>query len=378
MPPRSSMPAGAVCLVWGEDDFGVKQRARQIFDQWCQEAGGMDHEIIDAAVANAGEAQQALGRLREALQTLPFFGQSKVIWFRNCSFLGDDRTSQSGRVTEDLAALAEELKRFRWDNVRLLVSAGKLDRRKTLFKTLEKLGPVEAFAGLSIEDKDWVAKAEESVLRTLRGLKKTIGDEALARLVTLVGPNIRQLLGESEKVALYVNGRPAVEVADVEAVVTRNKQARAFALADAVGRRDLPAALVCLDEEMWAMQFDKDKSEIGLVAGLTSKVRSMILLKELQREGWLKSSGAGDYGAFRAQVDAIPPEQMPQDKRYNPKSIHPFVLFNSLPHARKYSLDELVRAMDLLLECNRTLISSALEEKLVLQRALVQIVRGQS
>jgi hypothetical protein len=35
---------------------------------------------------------------------------------------------------------------------------------------------------------------------------------------------------------------------------------------------------------------------------------------------------------------------------------------------------ELVRAMELLLECNRKLVSSNLEEALVLQQTLVQIV----
>ncbi|MBI3876317.1 MAG: DNA polymerase III subunit delta, partial [Verrucomicrobia bacterium] len=73
-------PAPNVALVWGDDDFSVKQRARQLYQDWCAAAGGFDHEIIDAAVSNAGEALKALARLREALQTLPFFGGAKVVW----------------------------------------------------------------------------------------------------------------------------------------------------------------------------------------------------------------------------------------------------------------------------------------------------------
>ena len=97
----------------------------------------MDHETIDAAVGNSNEALKALGKLREALQTLPFFGGGKVVWLKDCSFLGDDRTSGSAAVTEALAELAAELKAFRWDGVRLLVSAGKVYKRKTFYKTLE-------------------------------------------------------------------------------------------------------------------------------------------------------------------------------------------------------------------------------------------------
>ena len=376
MPPVLATSNAPLCLVWGEDDFGVKQRARKLYDQWSQELGGMDHEIIDAQAGNSGDALRALARLREALQTLPFFGTGKAIWLQNCNFLGDDRTASAQAVTESLASLGDELKKFSWGNVRLLISAGKVDRRKSFYKTVEKLGSVEAFAALSLDDKEWAAKAEDAALKALRTQKKQISDEALAELVTNVGPNLRQLHNEIEKLSLYVGERAEIEVADVRAIVTRNKQARAFALADAVGNRDLPGALTCLDEEFWSMQFDKDKSEIGLLYGLISKIRGMILLKEMQREKWIKPEAT--YPSFKSQLDRIPSDRLPEDKRFNPLSMHPFVLFNSLPQARKYNLDELVRAMELLLECNRKLISSQLDDKLVLQQTIVQIVRGQN
>ena len=376
MPPAPATSAAPLCLVWGEDDFGVKQRARKLYDQWCQELGGMDHETIDAQAGNSGDALRALARLREALQTLPFFGTGKAVWLQNCNFLGDDRTASAQAVTESLASLGDELKKFAWGNVRLLISAGKVDRRKSFYKTVEKLGAVEAFPALSLDDKEWAAKAEDAALKVLRTQKKQISDEALAELVTNVGPNLRQLHNEIEKLSLYLGERAEIEVADVRAIVTRNKQARAFALADAVGNRDLPGALRCLDEEFWSMQFDKDKSEIGLLYGLISKIRGMILLKEMQREKWIKAEAT--YPSFKSQLDRIPVDRLPEDKRFNPLSMHPFVLFNSLPQARKYSLEELVRAMELLLECNRKLISSQLDDKLVLQQTIVQIVRGQN
>lgn len=371
------MPAAApasVLLVCGEDDFNVKKRAREVFQQWSAELGGMDHESIDAQVGNGGEALKALAKLREALNTLPFFGGGKVVWFQNCSFLGDDRTAGSQAVTETLAELAAELKVFPWGSVRLLVSAGKVDKRKTFYKTLEKLGAVESFAALSLDDKDWAGKAEDHALRQLQSLQKKIGDEALAELVNNVGPNLRQLTTEVEKLALYVGTRPQINVDDVAAIVTRNKQARAFALGDALGDRDLPRLLRCLDEEMWEMKFDKAKSEIGLLYGLISKVRALIFLKEMLREKWIQPEG--DYNRFKAQLERIPREKLPEDKRFNPLALNPFVLFKALPHSRRYSTEELVRAMELLLLCNQKLISSSLDEKLVLQQTLIEIVKA--
>src|ERR1041384_1308352 len=134
--PRAASSA-AVLLVHGDDDFAVKQRAREIFEKWSGEIGGMDHEKIDAAVSNSGEALKVLARLREALQTLPFFGGGKVVWLQNCNFLGDERAATTQVVTEALAEISQELKAFKWTDVRLLVSAAKVDKRKTFYKTLE-------------------------------------------------------------------------------------------------------------------------------------------------------------------------------------------------------------------------------------------------
>src|SRR3954447_13733016 len=227
MPSATAKSAAPVLLVFGEDEFAVKQRARQVYQQWTEELGGMDHEIIDSAVGNSGEALRALAKLREALQTLPFFGGGKVIWFQNCNFLADDRTSSSAAVTETLAEIAQELKEFAWQSVRLLISAGKVDKRKVFFKTLDKLGTVEAFAGWTVDDKNWADQAELWARKAIRAKDKEISEEALAEIVSRVGPNARQLEMEIEKISLYVGDRKEISFEDVEAICTRNKMARA-------------------------------------------------------------------------------------------------------------------------------------------------------
>jgi DNA polymerase-3 subunit delta len=365
-------PDAPVALICGDDDFAVKQRAKGLFQKWSAELGGEDHEIIEATVNNSGEALRVIGKLREALQTLPFFGGGKAIWLRDCNFLGDEKTATSAAVTETLAELAQELKEFQWQAVRLLVSAGKVDKRKTFYKTLEKLGRVETFDAWSVNDKDWAGQAELLARKSVQARGKKIGEDALAELVARIGPQPRQLANEIEKVCLYVGDRGEINEADVNAVCVRNKTARAFALGDALGNRNLIALLKGLDEELWEMQFDKQKSEIGMLYGLISKVRALLLLKEMLREGWLKPTT--DYSGFKAQLERIPAAKLPTDKRYNPLALNPYVLFKALSQVRNYSETELVRAMDLLLHANQRLVSSALDERIVLQQTLVQIV----
>lgn len=230
---------------------------------------------------------------------------------------------------------------------------------------------MENFAGWSYETKDWATLAEMAARQQLRSLEKEISDEALAQLVADVGPNNRLLVNETEKLALYVGERTEIEKADVEAIVSRAKGAKAFALGDALGARDLPRLMRTLDSELWTMHTDSDKTEIGILFGLISKVRTMLFLREMLREGWIKPTP--NYGIFKAQLDAAPRNELPEDKRFNPLSMHPYMLFNSLGHAQKYSSEELVRAMELLLQCNLAMISSGADDALLLQQTLVRI-----
>lgn len=365
-------PDAPVALICGDDDFAVKQRAKELYLKWSAELGGEDHEIIEAMVGNSGDALKAIGKLREALQTLPFFGGGKVVWLRDCNFLGDERTAKAGDVTDTLGELAEELKRFPWQSVRLLISTGDVDRRRVFYKTLDKLGKIESFDGWSVKNDDWVVQAEMMAHKAVQARGKKISSDALSELVAGIGPQPRQLANEVEKVCLYVGERGEITEADVDAVCAKNKMSRAFALGDALGNRNLPVLLRCLDEELWEMQFDKDKSEIGMLYGLISKIRALLMLKEMLREGWIKATG--DYNGFKAQLERVPASKLPSDKKYNPLAVNPYVLFKALSQVRNYSEAELVRAMDLLLQANRRLVSSALDERIVLQQTLVQIV----
>ena len=62
MPRTVSRVSAAVVLVCGEDEFAVKQRAKQIYLEWTRELGGMDHEVLDASVSHSGEALKILSQ----------------------------------------------------------------------------------------------------------------------------------------------------------------------------------------------------------------------------------------------------------------------------------------------------------------------------
>ena len=366
---KTKLPTEPLCLVFGDEDFLVRDRASQVYEEWCAEAGGEDHQIIDGTVRNAAEALEALAKLNEAVQTLPFFGGAKVVWLRGANFLGDERTASSRDVTDRLNGLAKGWETFDWQGVRVLISCGKVDKRKAFFKSAKKIAAVE---DLSIADKERGSRAALIVRQRLAELGKKIAPHVADELILLAGSDLQQLHTEADKLAAYVGEREEVMRQDVHEIATRTRQAQGFALADALGERNLPKLLRVLDEELWVVKLDAKKSPIALLYGLITKVRTMIFLKEMLRLKWIRTGGG--YQQFKSQLEAIQDDQLPDERKFNPKAMHPYMLFNALGHARQYSEGELTRAMDILLRCNRQLVSSSTDDTLILQQALVQIV----
>ena len=366
---KTKLPTEPFCLVFGDEDFLVRDRASQVYEGWCTEAGGEDHQIIDGTVRNAAEALEALAKLNEAVQTLPFFGGAKVVWLRGANFLGDERTASSRDVTDRLNGLAKGWETFDWQGVRVLISCGKVDKRKAFFKSAKKIAAVE---DLSIADKERGSRAALIVRQRLAELGKKIAPHVADELILLAGSDLQQLHTEADKLAAYVGEREEVIRQDVHEIATRTRQAQGFALADALGERNLPKLLRVLDEELWVVKLDAKKSPIALLYGLITKVRTMIFLNEMLRLKWIRTGGG--YQQFKSQLEAIQDDRLPDDRKFNPKVMHPYMLFNALGHARQYSEGELTRAMDILLRCNRQLVSSSTDDTLILQQALVQIV----
>src|SRR5947207_2029301 len=99
-------------VVLGSDEAEVKRVAAELASNLTPPAAGdFGLEVIDGAADNADQAEGRVRSAIEALQTLPFFGNTKVVWLKNVNFLGDDQKARSAAVQSAVEELSELLDR---------------------------------------------------------------------------------------------------------------------------------------------------------------------------------------------------------------------------------------------------------------------------
>lgn len=368
-PARAVVPKANAHLLHGADDFLVEVRARQILDSLVKSSGNeLGLETIEGRVDNAGQAVQVLKRVDEALNTFSLFGGGKTVWLKNANFLGTSRPGDSKDVLAQLDVFADLLKRGLPNGFALVVTATEVDKRRGWYKTFEKAGEVVALGGAA---NDWgkidFAVVESFARQQLKAHQKEMQPEALQTLMELTGANFRALASEIEKLATYVGNRPEITVEDVAVLASPSGESSVWALSDAIGERNLPKALQVLDQLLF-----QGENAVGMLFALIGSVRNLLLIRELIDRKVLQSYP--DYGRFKASLERIPPslgDEYPSDRRFNPLLVHPFRLHKLVLQASRFTLGELRRAMESMLEANKQLVSSSLDDKIVMEQLLI-------
>jgi len=255
----------------------------------------------------------------------------------------------------------------------LILTAEAADKRKKLYKTIAEVGVI---VDLSVDsgsgkaaDKGRSDVVEEIVRRTLAEFGKTIDAKALAVLVERVGFHPGAAGLESEKLALFVDERKSVGVADINEVVGRTREEAIFELNEAVGSRDLAAALAIAGRLQ-----EGGTHSLAIIAALRNYLRKLLVIRSLQGLADPAYSPGLAFAPFQAYLERLKKcrEAAP------PKEIggHPYAVYMLFGKAEKFSLGELTEALALLLEADYALKGSGLPDKLVLDGLLLRLLRA--
>jgi DNA polymerase III delta subunit len=242
----------------------------------------------------------------------------------------------------DVKAVAAYVKSPAPATVLALVAEG-LTRDAPLAKACAAAGEVLAFDVAKRELPKWVG---EQFAR----FSATADPAACRALLELVGDDLAELELEIEKLATWAAGAEIGE-ADVAALVPARAETPSFALTDAWGRRDLPAALKAAEAQLErAADVRRELTRlVGLLAGYVGRVRSCQMFAA---EGKSARDAAAEL------------------KR------HPFYVEKLYTQARNFSVEELREAAVELARLDLALKgASKLPGELELERTLIEITR---
>jgi len=367
--------AKSIHLIAGSDEFTIKGTAAKLAESLAPKAAGdFGVEIIDGTAGNQDEALKILARLNEAVNTVGFFGATKLVWLKSTNLLADDRAVTAAAVKDALTELGEQIKRGLPAGVTLLISALGFDKRRSLAKTLEKLAAVQVFDAPEAGKRAGEEEISELVHAVLHKTGQRLQPAAYQAFREMVEAEPRTLTNELEKLCLYVGTRADITAADVRAICSASRGAGDFELTNALGDRNLPTAIRAVE-----LMFDRGEPGLRIVLQLVGQFRLMLLTKDLAQRKQLDAvDGYGGGEKYFAGWGRLPDEakaHFPCTKEGG--GPNPWRLYRCALAARHFSSTELVRALELLLEANRQLVTTQLDDRLIIEEVVAKIARKQ-
>jgi len=358
----------SVHLVAGSDEYSIKEYALKLSRQLTPADGGdMAVEVIEGDAQNQDQAMRVFNQLTEALTMGGLFGGDKLVWWKNTNLLADNVTTRAEAVKDRLNELGELVKNGLPNGIRLLISAIGCDKRRAIYKLLNKEAETKVFDLPDLGKSGGNQEVEAFILKRMRDLGKRMNDQALAIFRELVAPDFREIANELEKAALYVGDRPEITADDIRTICSSSRQAVIWELTDAVGERHIAKAMRATENLL-----GYGESPIGVIILLAGQIRLMLLAQDLEKRGILspRLQGFAYTKAFDALSDA---ERGHFPRTKEGKYPNAWRLYRVAQAASRFTTAELVKALDLLLQANMKLVSTQLDERLVIEELITRI-----
>src|SRR5881394_1809180 len=373
---KSSMPktktkaeTANIHAIVGSDEAEVKRVAAELAEKLASPgAGDFGLETIDGAADNADQASARIRSAIEALQTLPFFGSTKLVWLKNANFLGDDPKARSNAVQTALEELSALVDSGVGDGVTLLISATEIDKRRSFYKTLVKRAEVQVFDRLDSARAGWEEEATEIVLSRAKKRRLEFDEAALELFVLLTGGDTRQIDNELEKIDTFLGTDRAVRVQLVRELVPLSRAGVIFELSNALAARDLELSL-----KLVRRLLDQGESAIGiLLVAILPTIRNLLLAKDLMERHRLPRP----YSPFQfiSAINRLPAEATDHLPRKKDGSINAYALGIAAQHAHRFETGQLIEAMQACLTANVQLVTTQLDHELILTEVVVKLL----
>ncbi len=265
----------SIYLLHGEEVYFIRQIEQAVIKAVLA-PDEMDMNLVIL------EREPAVNELRALIETVPFMGGKNVIVVRGTSLLRSKKkeSNEEDEIGDKGDDHLLELIANMPDYVHVILSTtDKVDKRRKLFKMIEKYGAAVEVSHLKVKDvRGWLtAKLAE--------LNKKMSTDAMEYFLGIVSMMPKVSLGflhnELEKAALFTANKAVISKQDLSEIMSAIPEISVFSMIDAVSQKQVGKALQLIGEQLHA-----GEHPLKLISLLVRQVRMMWQMKEMLTEGY--------------------------------------------------------------------------------------------
>ena len=349
------MNEASLIAVVGDDDYVVRKRSKEIFDELTEDfPDDLSREIIDGKADNVESVENKFLETKSALETLSLFGGGKLVWLNEVNFLNQSKTGTAQGTKDALEKLKPSLEKL--DGSVLVLSACPVHRNHSFVKWLQKKSSYEDVGKNEKEDVTFRKLVEE----TASDLEIKFAPGALEYLAAKIGSHPRLGVEETKKMASFLgeNGKEITEELILN-LVPDFGEGDFFEASEAFYSGKLEWAVDAIDRH-----FFHGKDARPLISTLQNRNRLLIQLRVLVDGGELDPN----QRLSKDQLERIGQKYIrhfsdPDGKTtLNLFSQNPWFLGRLLPLVKNFSTRKLIDLQSNLIKCFEEILVRPKEE----------------
>lgn len=356
-------------LITGDDDEQIRKKTSDII----KSAAGEDPDEFSLDIIKETDDStpvQLLTDVIKSVQTPSFFGK-KTVCLSNCEFLDQEgNKTDNAPIPKQIRALAEMISQGVPSDIILIISGAGVDSRKSLLKACKaQKADIHNFKKLQLTGK-WKDQVTALIRQQAREKELNFQHNAIEYLTEVIGTDSGRINSELEKVACACLGKESIGLRDIVDICVGNSSTAFWAFSNALGDRNLKLAINAIENILHQTK-DPESAVMGLLLQTAGHFKLLLKGKLFMQMAGLKSPDQ-----VQQFLNRVSPEDKEKYKSNEFTKLHPFRALNLAKNAQKYTGQELMEAIKLFTETNRTLVSSPVSRRLLLERLATAVIKG--
>jgi len=323
----------SIYVLLGKERYLTKQFKHELIKS------GMEEEDQSFNVMTFDMKQDLLDNVMIEAQTIPFFGERKIIFIQEPYFLTGEK--KKNEIEHDLKTLLAYIDEPSPSTILVFIAPyDKLDERKKIVKKLKKEAKI-----IDVSDMD-NRLAEQYVADTIKNEGYQMSKEAFQEFTYLTDANLSQMMNEVDKLFLAATDSKMITKEMVQQLIPKSLEHSVFDLMKYVLSHQVDKSLTLYKELLL-----QGEEPIKINAILISQFRLLLQVKIMSERHYQQSN----------MIDVL--------------KIHPYRIKLSLQESKHFDLHTLGVIFDYLVENDYRMKSGYMDANLLFELFLMKTFR---